>query len=101
MFPLDTAAPKTPKKSFTASFLALAALTLLRATLLLSLSAPAFAQESFLLVVSRVQYDGNTFGSPETYPYIFTDPTVSGVGVRGAGEQKTGLRNPSSRKPLQ
>ncbi len=78
MFPLDPA-PKTPKKSFTASFLALTALTLLGATLLLSLSAPAFAEESFLLVVSRVQYDGNTFGSPETYPYIFTDPTVSGV----------------------
>jgi hypothetical protein len=31
------------------------------------------------LVVSRVQYDGNTFGSSETYPTIFNDPTISGI----------------------
>jgi hypothetical protein len=31
------------------------------------------------LVLSRVQYDGNTFGNPGTYPTIFADPTVSGV----------------------
>ncbi len=31
------------------------------------------------LVVSRVEYDGNTFGSTETYPLIFNDPSVSGV----------------------
>ena len=32
-----------------------------------------------VLAVSRVQYDGNTFGSTETYPTIFNDPNVSGV----------------------
>jgi hypothetical protein len=31
------------------------------------------------LLVSRVQYDGNTFGSSETYPLIFNDPNISGV----------------------
>jgi hypothetical protein len=31
------------------------------------------------LLVSRVRYDGNTFGSSETYPLIFSDATVSGV----------------------
>jgi hypothetical protein len=31
------------------------------------------------LVVSRVRYDGNTFGSAETYPRIFADPSVSGI----------------------
>ena len=31
------------------------------------------------LVVSRVQYDGNTFGNPNGYPYIFNDSSVSGV----------------------
>jgi hypothetical protein len=31
------------------------------------------------LVVSRIQYDGDTFGSPETYPFIFADPDVSGI----------------------
>ena len=32
-----------------------------------------------VLAVSRVQYDGNTFGNADTYPTIFADPTVSGV----------------------
>src|SRR5271157_170227 len=31
------------------------------------------------LVVSRVQYDGNTFSDPTPYPYIFSESTVSGV----------------------
>jgi hypothetical protein len=31
------------------------------------------------LVVSRIEYDGNTFGNPASYPDIFNDPTVSGV----------------------
>jgi hypothetical protein len=31
------------------------------------------------LVVSRIQYDGNTFGSSETFPNIFTDPKVTGI----------------------
>ena len=31
------------------------------------------------LVVSRITYDGNTFGSPDTFPFIFNDPNVSGV----------------------
>jgi len=31
------------------------------------------------LVVSRIQYDGNTFGNTGTYPTIFSDPAVSGV----------------------
>jgi len=31
------------------------------------------------LVVSRIEYDGNTFGNPLMYPEIFTDPSVSGV----------------------
>lgn len=31
------------------------------------------------LVVSRVQYDGNAFGSSETYPEIFNDPNISGI----------------------
>ena len=43
------------------------------------LSPTAAAQEDVLLVVSRVQYDGNTFGNPNPYPQIFNDPTVSGV----------------------
>jgi hypothetical protein len=53
--------------------------SLLSITLLLAQSAPAVAQDSFFLVVSRVQYDGNTFGSSETYPTIFNDPNISGV----------------------
>ncbi len=32
-----------------------------------------------VLEVSRVAYDGNTFSSSETYPFIFNDSTVSGV----------------------
>jgi hypothetical protein len=32
-----------------------------------------------LLVVSRVKYEGNTFGNPATFPQIFNDPSVSGV----------------------
>lgn len=51
-------------------------LTLLAAVLL---STPALAQQDFFLVVSRIQYDGNTFGNPNPYPEIFNDPTVSGV----------------------
>ena len=31
------------------------------------------------LAVSRVRYDGNTFGNTQDYPFIFSDPTVSGV----------------------
>src|SRR5260370_40971265 len=31
------------------------------------------------LAVSHIQYDGNSFGSDETYPTIFNDPSVSGV----------------------
>ena len=31
------------------------------------------------LVLSRLQYEGNTFGSSETYPLIFADPNISGV----------------------
>ena len=31
------------------------------------------------LAVSRVQYDGNTFGSTETFPNIFNDPNISGI----------------------
>jgi hypothetical protein len=31
------------------------------------------------LVVSRVEYEGNSFGSTDIYPYIFNDPSVSGV----------------------
>jgi hypothetical protein len=40
-----------------------------------------FTLHGFLdfLAVSRIQYDGNTFGSAETYPTIFSDPNVSGV----------------------
>ena len=29
--------------------------------------------------VSRVQYDGNSFGNPGVYPTIFSDPTVTGI----------------------
>jgi hypothetical protein len=32
-----------------------------------------------VVAVSRVQYDGNTFGSSETYPTIFDDPNVTGI----------------------
>ncbi len=31
------------------------------------------------LVVSRVHYAGNTFGSTETFPDIFNDPNISGI----------------------
>ena len=31
------------------------------------------------LVVSRITYDGNTFGNPASFPAIFSDPTVTGV----------------------
>jgi hypothetical protein len=31
------------------------------------------------LLVSRVQYDGNNFGSSETYPLIFANPNITGV----------------------
>lgn len=47
--------------------------------LFFSLSAPAVSQQSFFLAVSRIQYDGNTFGNPGTYPTIFADPTISGI----------------------
>ena len=42
----------------------------------------AFAQTPLApgsIQVSRVQYDGNSFGNPNSYPLIFTDPTVSGI----------------------
>ncbi|HKV54510.1 MAG TPA: hypothetical protein VJN94_07680 [Candidatus Binataceae bacterium] len=32
-----------------------------------------------VLEVSRIQYQGNTFGNKARYPYIFNDPSVSGV----------------------
>jgi hypothetical protein len=32
-----------------------------------------------VLAVSRVQYEGNTFGNAGTYPTIFSDPTISGI----------------------
>jgi hypothetical protein len=59
------------------SFARKAAFALLTSLMLLSTAALTGAQE--LLVVSRIQYDGNTFGNPANYPYIFNDPTVSGV----------------------
>src|SRR5271157_2112926 len=31
------------------------------------------------LVITRIQYDGNKFGSPLKYPYIFNNPNVTGV----------------------
>jgi hypothetical protein len=31
------------------------------------------------LALSRVRYDGNTFGNTQDYPFIFSDPTVSGI----------------------
>jgi hypothetical protein len=31
------------------------------------------------LAVSRVQYDGNSFGSTETFPTIFSDPAITGI----------------------
>lgn len=45
---------------------------------------PQFPGDGFpfvpgVLEVSRVAYDGNTFGSSETYPFIFNDPNVTGV----------------------
>jgi len=38
-----------------------------------------FSHPLGVLAVSRVQYDGNSFGSTETYPTIFNDPTITGV----------------------
>lgn len=56
------------------------------AVLLLSFAGQAFPEDDgfqgFIpgtLIVSRVHYAGNTFGSAETFPDIFNDPTVSGV----------------------
>jgi hypothetical protein len=57
----------------------LASIVLLTVFLALNLATPALAQEDSLLVLSRIQYDGNTFGNPANYPYIYNDPTVSGV----------------------
>ena len=31
------------------------------------------------LAVSRIQYDGNSFGSTETFPNIFQDPAITGI----------------------
>jgi hypothetical protein len=42
------------------------------------LAAPALAQPS-ILAVSRVKYEGNTFGDPATFPDIFLESSVSGV----------------------
>jgi hypothetical protein len=41
-------------------------------------SAAVFAQPS-TLVVSRVHYGGNTFGDATPFPFILTDPGVSGI----------------------
>jgi len=56
------------------------------AVLLTSLAGQAFSQNTqfhgFLpgtLVVSRIHYDGNAFGSTETFPTIFNDPNISGI----------------------
>jgi len=70
--------PQSNKQSLIRSLASPIVLTLLSAILIFNLSTAAVAQD-FFLVVSRVQYDGNTFGNAETYPYIFTDPTVSGI----------------------
>lgn len=67
--------------------LALAPKTIIRALLasiLLGtlLTGSLVAQQQFTpnnLVVTRLQYDGNRFGSPLKYPYIFNNPNVSGV----------------------
>ena len=32
-----------------------------------------------VLALSRVRYDGNTFGNTQDYPFIFNDPTVTGI----------------------
>ncbi len=32
-----------------------------------------------VLALSRVRYDGNTFGNTQDYPFIFSDPTVTGI----------------------
>ncbi|HZU85530.1 MAG TPA: hypothetical protein VE987_21520, partial [Polyangiaceae bacterium] len=32
-----------------------------------------------VLAVSRIRYEGNTFGNAGTYPTIFNDPTISGI----------------------
>ncbi|MGH9512801.1 MAG: hypothetical protein ACRD2U_11770 [Terriglobales bacterium] len=78
--PTLTAGILNPVSKASKGSLARVAFTLLAGVVLLNcLSAPAVAQQDFFLVVSRVQYDGNTFGSTETYPYIFSDPNVSGV----------------------
>src|SRR5208337_3635599 len=47
-----------------------------------SLVTGAFAQTPLApgsIQVSRVQYDGNSFGNPGVYPTIFNDPTVTGI----------------------
>lgn len=47
-----------------------------------SLVTGAFAQNPLApgsIQVSRIQYDGNSFGNPGVYPTIFADPTVSGI----------------------
>ena len=64
-------------------------LTLLAATTALSGASSASLADEFRhdrdhfapgsLVVSRIQYDGNSFGSTETFPTIFTDPAVTGI----------------------
>jgi hypothetical protein len=41
--------------------------------------AHGFLPAARVLVVSRVKYEGNTFGSTDTFPDIFSDPNVSGV----------------------
>jgi hypothetical protein len=69
-------------KSIT-SFLNRFALSLLAGSALMGgLSGPVVAQSAPTtnhLIVSRIQYDGNTFGNPTPYPYIFADPTVTGI----------------------
>jgi hypothetical protein len=47
-------------------------------SLLCAASAPVYSQPS-TIVVSRVQYDGNTFGDATPFPNIFTESSVSGV----------------------
>jgi hypothetical protein len=38
-----------------------------------------FGHPADVLSVSRIQYEGNTFGSTETYPTIFGDATITGI----------------------
>ncbi len=47
-----------------------------------SLVTGAFAQTPLApgsIQVSRVQYDGNSFGNPDSYPLIFNDASVTGI----------------------